>query len=91
MWSNDIYLNKEFHPHYVIILQYSPIVWYTIIYNRRGRLYMLNVENHCKDIQSHIKKAKSNLSMFMYTPGGPMFILMTPFVYLHKNHFNKVE
>lgn len=27
----------------------------------------------------------------MYTPGGPMFIIMIPFVYLHKKHFNKVE
>lgn len=51
---------------------------------------MLNIENHCSAIENHIKKAKSNLSIFMYTTNGIMFMLMTPFVYLHKKHFNKV-
>lgn len=52
---------------------------------------MLNIKNQCNTIQKHIKKAKSNLLTFMYTPGGIMFIVMLPFVYLHKKHFNKVE
>lgn len=52
---------------------------------------MLNIEKHCIDAQKHIKKAKSNLLKFMYTPGGLMFIVMLPFVHLHKKHFKKVE
>lgn len=51
----------------------------------------MNIETTCNLIQKHIKKSKSHLLTFMYTPGGIIFILMTPFVYLHKKHFNKVE
>ena len=51
---------------------------------------MLNIENYFSIMQKHIKKAKSNLSIFMYTTNGVMIMLMTPFVYLHKKHFNKI-
>lgn len=52
---------------------------------------MLDIKNHCTSIQNHIKKSKSNLSVFMYTTEGIMFLFMMPFVKLHKKHFRKVE
>ncbi|MDB8792628.1 hypothetical protein PN290_02290 [Romboutsia sp. 1001216sp1] len=52
---------------------------------------MSNIKNDCNIIQNHIKKSKSNLSVFMYTTNAIMFMLMTPFVKLHEKHFNKVE
>lgn len=52
---------------------------------------MVNIENYLKSIEIHIKKSKSNLTKFMYTPGGIQFVIMLPLVYLHKKHFNKVQ
>lgn len=52
---------------------------------------MTTIQTQCDTLQNHIKKAKSNLTTFMYTPGGLTFIIMLPFVYLHKKHFKKVE
>ncbi|MGL6108067.1 hypothetical protein [Romboutsia sp.] len=51
---------------------------------------MLNIKNDFNIIQNHIKKSKWSLFIFMYT-GGIIFLLMTPFVMLHKKHFMKVK
>ena len=52
---------------------------------------MLDIKNNCIDIQKYIKKSKSTLEKFMYSPGGITFIIMTPFVMAHKKYFNKVQ
>ena len=43
---------------------------------------MLDIKNNCIDIQKYIKKSKSTLEKFMYSPGGIAFIIMTPFVFM---------
>ena len=42
-------------------------------------------------IQKYIKKFKSTLEVYMYSPAGIIFIIMTPFVMAHKKYFNKVQ
>ena len=52
---------------------------------------MLDIKNNCNLIQKYIKKSKSSLEVFMYSQGGIIFIIMTPFVIAHKKYFNKVK
>jgi len=52
---------------------------------------MLDIKNNCIAIQKYIKKSKSTLEVFMYSPAGITFIIMTPFVMAHKKYFNKVQ
>lgn len=51
---------------------------------------MLEIKNNCTITQKYIKKSKSTLEMFMYSPSGISFIIMTPFVKAHNKYFNKV-
>lgn len=52
---------------------------------------MLDIKNDCIKVQKYIKKAKSTLEVYMYSPSGVIFIMMTPFVIAHKKYFNKVQ
>lgn len=52
---------------------------------------MSDIKNDCIAIQKYIKKSKSTLEIFMYSPAGIAFIIMTPFVMSHKKYFNKVQ
>ncbi len=52
---------------------------------------MLDIKNDCIAVQKYIKKSKSTLEVFMYSPSGITFIIMIPFVMAHKKYFNKVQ
>ena len=52
---------------------------------------MLDIKNDCIDLQKYIKKSKSTLEVYMYSPSAITFIIMTPFVMAHKKYFNKVQ
>ena len=52
---------------------------------------MIDIKKDCIAVQKHIKKSKSTLEVFMYSPTGITFIIMTPFVMAHKKYFNKVK
>ena len=52
---------------------------------------ILDIKNDCIAIQKYIKKSKFTLEVFMYSPPGIAFIIMTPFVMAHKKYFNKVR
>jgi len=52
---------------------------------------MSNIKNDCISIQKYIKKSKSTLEIFMYSPAGIAFIIMIPFVMAHKKYFNKIK
>lgn len=57
---------------------------------RRGNC-MLEIKNDCTLIQKYIKKSESTLEVFMYSPAGITFIIMIPFVIVHKKYLNKVQ
>ena len=52
---------------------------------------MLDIKNDCIALQKYIKKSKSTLEVYMYSPSGITFIIMTPIVMAHKKYFNKVQ
>ena len=52
---------------------------------------MLDIKNDCIALQKYIKKSKSTLEVYMYSPSAITFIIMTPLVMIHKKYFNKVQ